>query len=193
MFPNVRMMIVAMLASIAAVMCGMGMLAAIGINHEPFTRLPGDRPPVQLVFDHTVPSRDPAAAPFGVRFQVDAQPANDDEAAPPAPVAAPAADAPAKEAVADTKNAPDAATPAATNPSASAAADSAAPKPEHRRRVVRRALNQFADQNGSQQAFQWIQPAAQTPRPATRAVSRAAMDKTLSNTPAAELPTPTIQ
>jgi len=181
-----------------AVMCGMGVLAAIGINHEPFTRLPGDRPPLQLVFDHTVPVREAATVPFGVRFQVNAQPASDDEAAPPSPVAAagptplPAADAPAKEAVADTASAPDVGKAAAMNPPASTT-DSPTQKPEHRHRVVRRAPNQFADQNSSQQTLQWPQPAARGARPTTEAVSRAVMNRTPSNTPAAELPTPTIQ
>jgi hypothetical protein len=190
MFPNVRMMVVATLASIVAVICGMGVLAAIGINHEPFTRLPGDRPPLQIVFDHTVPGGK-AVEPFGVRFQVGAQPNADDEAAKSAPVAVPAptADATAKETVADTKSAPDVATPIATKPPASAVANST---PVHRRRIVHRVSTQFADRTVPQQQFQWSQPAAQTTRPATGAISRAVTDKTLSNTRAAELPTPTI-
>ncbi len=193
MFPNVRMMVVATLASIVAVMCGMGVLAAIGINHEPFTRLPGDRPPMQIVFDHTAPAREATAVPFGVRFQLNAQPASDDEAAPPTPVAAPAAAAGPTPPPPPAADAPDVANAAATNPPASTA-DSAAPKSEHRRRlVVRRASNEFADQNPSQHTLQWPQPAAHGARSTTEAVSRAVTNKTLSITPAAELPNPTIQ
>ena len=58
MFPNVRMMIVAMLASVVAVICAMGMFAAFGVNHEPFAQLPSDSPPLQLVFDHAAPAAD---------------------------------------------------------------------------------------------------------------------------------------
>jgi hypothetical protein len=189
MFPNVRIMVVATLASIVAVICGMGVLAAIGINHEPFTRLPGDRPPLQIVFDHTVPAAK-ATTVFGVRFQVGAQPTADDEAAKSAP--APPADAPAKETVADAKSTLDAATPAATKPPASAVANTVRATPVHGRRIVRRVSTQFADQTVSRQSLQWSQPAAQTARPVTGAISRAVMNKTLTNSLAAELPTPPI-
>jgi hypothetical protein len=192
MFPNVRMMIVAVPASTAAVICAMGMFAAFGVTHEPFAQLPGDRPPLQLVFDHTVPAADGRALPFGVRFQINAAAAGGDEAKNTAAVnipavASPAAAAPAKQIVADTASV----LPDAAKPPAVAATDTAKPV---RRRLVRRAPSQFAQQNPSQPALQWPLPApAPAPRPATRPISRAAANKTLSNTPAAELPAPTIQ
>ncbi len=190
MFPNVRMMIVAMLASVVAVICAMGMFAAFGVNHEPFAQLPSDRPPLQLVFDHTVPAADGRALPFGVRFQIDAASAGGGEAEKPVniPVVSPAsAAAPAQQTVADTNGA----LPDSVKPPANAAADTATPKP--RRRLVRRAPSQFAEQNPSSPAFQWPRAAAQTSRAATGPVSRAVANKTVSNTAAAELPAPTIQ
>jgi len=190
MFPNVRMMIVAMLASVVAVICAMGMFAAFGVNHEPFAQLPSDRPPLQLVFDHTVPAADGRALPFGVRFQIDAASAGGGEAEKPVniPVVSPAsAAAPAQPTVADTNSA----LPDAVKPPANAAADTATPKP--RRRLVRHASSRFAEQNPSPPAFQWPRPAAPTSRAATGPVSRAMANKTVSNTAAAELPAPTIQ
>ena len=38
MFPNVRLIIVAMLASMASICCCLGVFAAFRVNHEPFTR-----------------------------------------------------------------------------------------------------------------------------------------------------------
>ena len=73
MFPNVRLMIVAMIVSMVAAICGgLALFAAFRVNHEPFARLPSDDPPLQLVFDqHGVGGRtDAIAAPFGVRFQM---------------------------------------------------------------------------------------------------------------------------
>jgi hypothetical protein len=70
MFPNGRLVIVAMLASVVAVSCGLGVFAAFRVNHQPFTRLQSADPPLQLVFGSGAPApvRDVSAAPFGVRF-----------------------------------------------------------------------------------------------------------------------------
>jgi hypothetical protein len=190
MFPNVRMMIVALLASMVAVICAMGMFAAFGVTHEPFAQLPSDKSPLQLVFDHTVPAADGRALPFGVRFQINAASSGggvEKATAVNIPAAtSPPAAASAKETVADTKSAP----PDAVKPPAVTAADTAKPV---RHRLVRRAPSQFAQQNPSQPAFQWPQPAAPAVRPATGSISRAVGNKTLGNTSAAELPAPTIQ
>jgi DNA polymerase III gamma/tau subunit len=74
MFPNGRLVIVAMLASVVAVSCGLGVFAAFRINHQPFTRLQSADPPLQLVFGSGAPApvRDVSAAPFGVRFLLNA-------------------------------------------------------------------------------------------------------------------------
>jgi hypothetical protein len=191
MFPNVRMMIVAVLASMVAVICAMGMFAAFGLSHEPFAQLPSDKPPLQLVFDHTVPAADGRALPFGARFETDATSSGGGEvkntAAVNVPlVTSPPAAASAKQTVADTSSAaPDAVKPPAVTP-----ADTAKPV---RRRLVRRAQDQFAEQNPSQPVLQWSRPAATASRAATGPISRAIANKTVSNTPAAELPAPTIQ
>jgi hypothetical protein len=70
MFPNGRLVIVAMLASVVAVSCGLGVFAAFRVNHQPFTRLQSADPPLQLVFGSgaPAPAKDVSAAPFGVRF-----------------------------------------------------------------------------------------------------------------------------
>ena len=74
MFPNVRLMIVAMFASIVAIGCGMGMFAAFRVNHEPLARLHSGNPPLQLVFGNGAPApvTDAATVPFGGRFQLNA-------------------------------------------------------------------------------------------------------------------------
>jgi hypothetical protein len=74
MFPNARLVVVAMLASIVAVSCGLGVFAAFRVNHQPFTRLQSADPPLQLVFGSGAPApvKDVSAAPFGVRFLLNA-------------------------------------------------------------------------------------------------------------------------
>ena len=100
MFPNVRLIIVAMLASMASICCCLGVFAAFRVNHEPFTRSQSSNPPLQLVFGNGAPevATDGAVAPFGVRFAPNVLPAT-------RPIPAPA---PANLAAADTL-APDAA------------------------------------------------------------------------------------
>jgi hypothetical protein len=51
MFPNVRLMIVAVFASIVALSYGFGVFAAFRVNHEPFSRLPAGAP-LQLVAEN---------------------------------------------------------------------------------------------------------------------------------------------
>jgi hypothetical protein len=193
MFPNVRMMIVAMLASMVAIICGMGMFAAFGINHEPFARLPGDSPPLQLVFDHTVSAHNAAATPFGVRFQTNAPGVGARTVAVPAATPLPAPN----QTMADTTSAPEIVTPSGVKPPASVAADTA-PRPGQRRRLVRRAPPQrLAEQSSgetfaaSRPAFQWtLQPAPLAP-PAGRAAPQYIAGNRQAVEPA--LPTPVIQ
>jgi hypothetical protein len=52
MFLNVRLMIVAILAAIAGISCGLGLFATFRVNHEPLARLAEGSPPMQLAFDH---------------------------------------------------------------------------------------------------------------------------------------------
>jgi hypothetical protein len=70
MFPNGRLVLVAMVASVVAVSCGLGVFAAFRVNHQPFTRMQSADPPLQLVFGNGAPApvKDVSAAPFGIRF-----------------------------------------------------------------------------------------------------------------------------
>jgi hypothetical protein len=56
MFPNVRLMIAATLASVVALICGFGMFAVFRVSHEPFVRLPAATAPLQLVADNAARS-----------------------------------------------------------------------------------------------------------------------------------------
>ena len=45
MFPNVRLMVVAILAAITGISCGLGLFATFRVNHEPLARLAEGSPP----------------------------------------------------------------------------------------------------------------------------------------------------
>ena len=78
MFPNVRLMIVAISASMLAIVCAMslflGMFAAFSVAHEPFATLQSTKPPLQIAFggDSSAPVVDGRTSPFGIRFQLNA-------------------------------------------------------------------------------------------------------------------------
>ncbi len=118
MFPNVRLMIVAVIASIVGMSCGLGVFAVFRVNHDPFVGLTNGAPPLQLVFSNAVPTAmtDAIASPFGVRFDVGAlQPAPSQTR--PQVIAAPHQSEPA--------TAPSGATPAALPPLGARDADTA--------------------------------------------------------------------
>jgi hypothetical protein len=69
MFPNVRLMIAAMLASIVVLVCGFGMFAAFQVSHEPLGRLPSASAPQQLSADATTMAY-ATPEPFDRRFQI---------------------------------------------------------------------------------------------------------------------------
>ena len=71
MFPNVRLLIVAMFASIIALSCGLGVFAAFRVNHDPLSRVPPVTAPLQLVTDNTAPPTVTIApgTPFGSRLR----------------------------------------------------------------------------------------------------------------------------
>src|SRR6516225_1448915 len=48
MFPNVRLMVVAILAAITGISCGLGLFAAFRVNHEPLARLAEGSPRLAL-------------------------------------------------------------------------------------------------------------------------------------------------
>ena len=100
MFPNVRLMIAAVMVSVVTLSCGFGMFAAFRVNHEPLSRLASGAAPLQLTADNT-----PAPGqPFRVRFDLlqaqiastavsvpPPKPAHDDAATPASPVVSPVA------------------------------------------------------------------------------------------------------
>ena len=51
MFPTVRLTVVAILAAIAGIGCGLGLFATFRVNHEPLARLAEGSPPLQLAVD----------------------------------------------------------------------------------------------------------------------------------------------
>jgi len=132
MFPNGRLVIVAMLASVVAVSCGLGVFAAFRVNHQPFTRLQSADPPLQLVFGSgaPAPAKDVSAAPFGVRFLLNVPVAVPETISVVSiqrqPVAAPDAVVPAAESqpAADSSSSATVETPA---PTAAVSADQEAP------------------------------------------------------------------
>jgi len=69
MFPNIRLMIAAMVASIVALSCGFGVFAAFRVNHEPLVRLPPVTAPLQLIAGNTASVAVAAAEPFDRRVQ----------------------------------------------------------------------------------------------------------------------------
>jgi hypothetical protein len=70
MFPNVRLMIVAILAAIAGIGCGLGLFATFRVNHEPLARFAEGSSPLQLAFDNRALGSD-ARAPLEARLPVD--------------------------------------------------------------------------------------------------------------------------
>lgn len=69
MFPNFRLMIATVFASVLALICGFGVFATLHVRHEPFVRLPPAIPPLQLLADNSVTLSVSAAEPFGHLFQ----------------------------------------------------------------------------------------------------------------------------
>jgi hypothetical protein len=56
MFPNVRLLIAAMLASVLVLICGFGVFAAFRVSHEPIAHLPVAVAPLQLVAENRAAS-----------------------------------------------------------------------------------------------------------------------------------------
>ena len=69
MFPNVRLMVAAVLATVVALSCGFGIFAAFRINHDPLARLQGDTTPLHFAADNPIPPL-ASGGNFGVRYQV---------------------------------------------------------------------------------------------------------------------------
>jgi hypothetical protein len=71
MFLNVRLMVVAILAAVAGIGCGLGLFATFRVNHEPLARLAEGSPPLQLAFDNLALSSD-ARMPLEARLPISA-------------------------------------------------------------------------------------------------------------------------
>jgi hypothetical protein len=67
MFLNVRLLVVAVLAAIAGITCGLGLFATFRVNHEPLARFSEGGPPLHLAFDNLAPMPD-TAAPVAARY-----------------------------------------------------------------------------------------------------------------------------
>jgi hypothetical protein len=105
MLSNVRLMLVAISASLLAVVCAMalfmGVFAIFSVAHEPFSTLAAAKPPLHIAAadDFSMVVADGKPAPFGVRFQLNAPqavnrpvivavPQSADRPAPPSDVSA---------------------------------------------------------------------------------------------------------
>ena len=121
MFPSVRHLIVAVVASVVALSCGFAMFAAFRVNHEPLSRLATGAAPLQLAAGNPIPSvAMPAPAEsFGDRFPPNQaaiagasteapppQPEHDDSVEPPRAVASTTANAPATDGAEPAQSAP---------------------------------------------------------------------------------------
>jgi hypothetical protein len=75
MFPNVRWLFAAMLASIVVLSGGFGLFASLRVMHEPLKHLPPGAGPPQSFADNTeVPAAAAIVAPFQSRFPADSRP-----------------------------------------------------------------------------------------------------------------------
>jgi len=86
MFLNVRLLVVAVLAAIAGITCGLGLFATFRVNHEPLARLSEGGPLLQLTFDNLAPMPD-TVTPMAARFQLNgaAKPLSAPMLIPPSP------------------------------------------------------------------------------------------------------------
>jgi hypothetical protein len=65
MFPDVRLLIGALFASVVTLCCGFGVFAAFRVNHEPLSRLPAATAPLQLVINEAAVPGPTWRAPIG--------------------------------------------------------------------------------------------------------------------------------
>jgi len=70
MIPDVRLMFVALLASVVAISCALGLFAAFRVNHDQFARAPNGSPLLQLAFVAPASVTDAKAPPIAVRLQI---------------------------------------------------------------------------------------------------------------------------
>jgi hypothetical protein len=195
MFPNVRLLIAAVVASVVALSCGFAMFAAFRVNHEPLSRLASGAAPLQLAAGNLPP---PAASPgpagsFGNRFPASdgdttgasapappPQPERDDSVEPPSAVASTTATAPATNAAEPALPAPVAQAPAAEPEPPAPVAQTPAAEPDAKPDEVAVAPSEPS-------------PAAAPSEPAPAATETAATEPPVQPTAAAESAAPTEQ
>ena len=109
MFPNVRLMVVAILAAITGISCGLGLFATFRINHEPLARFAEGSPPLQLAFDNRALGSD-TRTPLEARLPVNSAPKAisvpliiDTPSAAPSAAPSPASSPPVEQAGADSE------------------------------------------------------------------------------------------
>jgi len=74
MFPNVRLLIGAFVASVVALSCGFGLFAAFRVNHEPLSQLPVGTSPVRFVANEAAVPRTGWGTPFDGQSRASALP-----------------------------------------------------------------------------------------------------------------------
>jgi hypothetical protein len=87
MFPNVRLLVAAMIVSVVAVSCGFAVFAAFRVNHEPLAGLPSATAPLQLLasLSPSPPITVAAVEPFDRGLRANPPAASDLAASPSAP------------------------------------------------------------------------------------------------------------
>lgn len=85
MFPNVRLLAGAFVASIVALSCGFGLFAEFRVNHEPLSRLPVGTAPVRFVANEAVAPRAGWGTPFDGQSRLNGPQRGDIAAGAPAP------------------------------------------------------------------------------------------------------------
>lgn len=70
MFPNVRLLIAALLATVFALSCGFGVFAALGVSREPLGRLTAGAATLQLAANEAAAAAATWGAPFGAGVHV---------------------------------------------------------------------------------------------------------------------------
>jgi len=182
MFPNARLMVVAILAAIAGIGCGLGLFATFRVNHEPLARLAERGPPLQLAFDHPALGSDAQAplearllasgaakvfstpavvalpSPAAERAEADAAPAGDPSAQQAGADAASAADSSAQQAGAE-------AAPAADSGVEQADIGAGAPDRSEQSNTASRAAASLAAAVAPEQSSVTLEAAAAAPSP----------------------------
>jgi hypothetical protein len=83
MFPNIRLMIVTVLAAILGIGCGLGLFATFRVNHEPLARLSDGGAPLQLAWEKVKPGSRSSTSSVGYPLAGAAKPITPPPSPPP--------------------------------------------------------------------------------------------------------------